>query len=179
MRDDNPLLALLLTFAPLSLASIGGGLSILSDIQHQSVDVHHWLTQAQFLDDFGISRAAPGPNTLIVTLIGWQVAGWLGAAVASVAIFLPSSVLVYGLARIWRRYRGAPWQKKIERGLAPIAAGLILAGALNVLRTAEGGWLAWAVAAGATLLLFRYQKLNPLLLLSLGGAIFAAANLMA
>ena len=55
---DNPLLALLVTFAPLSLASIGGGLSILSDIQHQSVDVHHWLTQAQFLDDFGISRRA-------------------------------------------------------------------------------------------------------------------------
>jgi len=176
---DNPFVDLLVTFVPLSLASIGGGLSILSDIQHQSVDVHHWLTQAQFLDDFGISRAAPGPNTLIVTLIGWQVAGWLGAAVASVAIFLPSSVLVYGLARIWRRYRGAPWQKKIERGLAPIAAGLILAGALNVLRTAEGGWLAWAVAAGATLLLFRYQKLNPLLLLSGGALIFAAANLMA
>jgi chromate transporter len=175
---DNPLLALLVTFAPLSLASIGGGLSILSDIQHQSVDVHHWLTQAQFLDDFGISRAAPGPNTLIVTLIGWQVAGWAGAAVASVAIFVPSSVLVYGLARLWRRYRGAPWQAKIERGLAPIAA-LILAGALNVLRTAEGGWLAWAVAGVSTLALLRHQKLSPFLLLGLGALVFAAANLLA
>ena len=175
---DNPLLALLVTFAPLSLASIGGGLSILSGIQHQSVDVHHWLTQAQFLDDFGISRAAPGPNTLIVTLIGWQVAGWAGAAVASIAIFLPSSVLVYGLARIWRRYRGAPWQGKIERALAPIAAGLILAGALNVLRTAEGGWLAWAVAVGATLLLTWRQTLSPFLLLGIGAAIFAVAGLL-
>jgi len=176
---DNPLLALLVTFAPLSLASIGGGLSILSDIQHQSVDVHHWLTQAQFLDDFGISRAAPGPNTLIVTLIGWQVAGWAGAAVASVAIFVPSSVLVYGLARLWRRYRGAPWQAKIERGLAPIAAGLILAGALNVLRTAEGGWLAWAVAGASTLALLRFQRLSPFALLGLGALVFAAANLLA
>jgi chromate transporter len=175
---DNPLLALLVTFAPLSLASIGGGLSILSDIQHQSVDVHHWLTQAQFLDDFGISRAAPGPNTLIVTLIGWQVAGWAGAAVASIAIFLPSSVLVYGLARLWRRYRGAPWQGKIERGLAPVAAGLILAGALNVLRTAEGGWLAWLVAAGAAAILTWRQRLSPFVLLGAGAAIFAAANLL-
>ncbi|HEV2677002.1 MAG TPA: chromate transporter [Aliidongia sp.] len=175
---DSPLLALLVTFAPLSLASIGGGLSILSDIQHQSVDVHHWLTQAQFLDDFGISRAAPGPSSLIVTLIGYQVAGWAGAIVASIAIFLPSSVLVYGLARIWRRYRGAPWQAKIERGLAPIAAGLILAGALNVLRTAEGGWLAWAVAAGSTLLLLRHRALSPFVLLGAGAAIFAVANLV-
>jgi chromate transporter len=176
---DNPLLALLVTFAPLSLASIGGGLSILSDIQHQSVDVHHWLTQAQFLDDFGISRAAPGPNTLIVTLIGWQVAGWAGAAVASIAIFVPSSVLAYGLARVWRRYRGAPWQRKIERGLAPIAAGLILAGALNVLRNADGGWLAWAVAGVSTILLLTHQKLSPFLLLGMGALVFAAVNLMA
>jgi chromate transporter len=176
---DNPLLALLVTFAPLSLASIGGGLSILSAIQHQSVDVHHWLTQAQFLDDFGISRAAPGPNTLIVTLIGWQVAGWPGALVASIAIFAPSSVLVYGVAQIWRRYRGAPWQIKIERGLAPIAAGLILAGALNVLRTAEGGWLAWAVAGVSTVLVQYYQKLSPFVLLGMGAIVFAAVNLLA
>jgi len=179
MRDESPLLALLLTFIPLSFASIGGGLSILSEIQHQSVDVHHWLTQAQFLDDFGISRAAPGPNTLIVTLIGWQVAGWAGAAVASIAIFLPSSLLVYGLARVWRRYRGAPWQRKIERGLAPVAAGLILSGALNVLRTAEGGWLAWGVAAVSTTLLLTFQRLSPFVLLGLGAAVFAAANWLA
>jgi chromate transporter len=176
---DNPFLALLVTFAPLSLASIGGGLSILTAIQHQSVDVHHWLTQAQFLDDFGISRAAPGPNTLIVTLIGWQVAGWLGALVASIAIFLPSSVLVYALAQIWRRYRGAPWQTKLEHGLAPVAAGLILAGALNVLRTADGGWLAWAVAAVSTALVLRYKKLSPFVLLGLGAVVFAAANFLA
>jgi chromate transporter len=60
---DNPLLALILVFVPFSLVSVGGGPSILAGIQHQTVDVRHWLDAREFLDIFAIARAAPGPGS--------------------------------------------------------------------------------------------------------------------
>ena len=101
MPDDiRTLLALALVFAPLSLLSIGGGASLLAEIEHQSVGVHAWTTQREFADLFAISRAAPGPGTMLSTLIGWKVAGLAGALTATVALYLPSSLLVYAAARL-------------------------------------------------------------------------------
>ena len=86
MPDDwRTLLALVFVFGPLSLLSIGGGASLLAEIEHQAVSVHHWTTQRQFADLFAISRAAPGPGTMLSALIGWKVAGWAGALTATVA----------------------------------------------------------------------------------------------
>src|SRR5260370_34100513 len=99
-EDSRTLAALVISFAPLSLVSIGGGPSVFAEMQHQAVVVHGWMTQREFADLFAISRAAPGPGALLATLIGWQVAGWLGALVVSLAFFLPSSLLLYGAARI-------------------------------------------------------------------------------
>lgn len=175
MRDD-PLLALLLIMAPLSLLSVGGGQAILPEVHAQVVLAHHWIDEATFVADFAISKMAPGPTSLIVTLIGWQVAGLAGAAVATVAIFVPSSLLVLALARIWARYRGAPWQKAVERGLAPVAAGLILAGSLTLFRAASGGLLAWGVAVLATAIML-VTDINPLVLIAGGAAIFLVAGI--
>jgi chromate transporter len=170
---DSPLLALVAVFAPLSLLTIGGGQSVLADIHRQSVSVHGWLTEGQFVDVFAISRLAPGPGSLLVTLIGWRVAGWAGALIASLAIFVPSSLLVYALARVWARFRGAAWQRAVETGLRPVAAGLVLASSYTVLRAAEGGWLAWAVAAASAAVLMR-TRASPFLLLGAGAAVFLA-----
>lgn len=168
---DNIYVTLLLVFAPLSLLSVGGGQAVLPDIHRQVVTAHGWLNEATFLADYAISKMAPGPTSLIVTLIGWQVAGFAGAAVATVAIFLPSSILVYALARIWARYRGAPWQKAVEQGLAPVAAGLILAGSLTLFRAASGGWLASVVAIASTAVMMTLD-FNPLLLIGAGATVF-------
>ena len=118
---------LLAVFAPLSLLAFGGGQSIVADIDHQAL-AHGWMTQAQFVDLFAISRAAPGPGALLATLVGWKAAGWIGAAVASLALFVPSSVLAYAMAVLWRRFDGHPAAHVIEIALAPVAAGLLLAG---------------------------------------------------
>jgi len=121
MSDElRTLLALTLVFAPLSLLSIGGGAALLAEIEHQSVAVHAWTAQREFADLFAISRAAPGPGTMLSTLIGWKVAGFAGALTATVALYLPSSLLVYGAARLWGRWRGSLWHSAVERGLAPI-----------------------------------------------------------
>jgi len=172
-----PLISLLLrVIVPLSFVTIGGGASIIADLERQSVSVNHWMTAGQFLDLFAISRAAPGPGSLLVSLIGFQVDGIVGAIVASLAIFVPTSAILYVLARIWRHYRDANWQQAVERGLAPVAAGLILAGVYSIFRIAEGGIMAWIVAIAAFAAL-RWLRFNPLALMALGGAIFAIVGI--
>jgi chromate transporter len=170
--DWRNLLALVLVFGPLSLFSIGGGASLLAEIEHQSVAVHHWTTHREFADLFAISRAAPGPGTMLSTLVGWKVAGWSGALTATMALYLPSSLVAFGVSKMWGRWRGSPWHGAIERGLAPIAAGLVLAGGLAVLQAA-GGAAVWAAAAVATAVLLARPQLNPLILFGASGVLFA------
>jgi chromate transporter len=172
------LLGLALVFAPLSLLSIGGGAALLAEIEHQSVTVHGWTTQREFADLFAISRAAPGPGTMLSTLIGWKVAGIPGAVTATIALYLPSSLLVYGAARLWGRWRGSVWHTAVERGLAPIAAGLILSGGIAVLRAAPGGPAVLAAAIASTVMILRWPGLHPLLLFAAGGALFGLADVL-
>jgi chromate transporter len=139
------------------------------------VSSHHWLTENQFVDAFAISRMAPGPGTLLVTLIGWQVAGVAGALVASFAIFAPTALLVYGLARVWARYEGARWQAALATGLRPVAAGMILASGLVLIEALEGGWLAQGIAIASTALLM-LTKVNPIVLMAGGAVVFIALH---
>ena len=173
MRNDLTW-ALVAVFVPFSLTSIGGGPSVFAGIQHQAVDVHHWVSAREFVDLFAISRAAPGPGSMLVTLIGWKVSGWWGALVATLALFVSSSLLCYGVARVWNRHRGKPWHTALEQGLAPVGAGLLLAGIVAIFRVAGAGWAAWAVALGAAAILAWRPRLHPLVLLAVGGLAFIA-----
>jgi chromate transporter len=146
------LVALILVFAPLSILSIGGGQSTLPEIQHQTVAVHGWLTNGEFADLFAIARAAPGPSTLIVALIGWQVGGIYGAIVATLAIFVPSSIVMYAVGAWWQRNQESTLRKAIEQGLAPVAVGLVFAGAVIVLSASHAGLLALATTGCVCLL---------------------------
>jgi chromate transporter len=159
MREQR-IIGLILLCMPLSVLSFGGGQTIIADLQHQTVAVHGWLTDRQFTDLFAVSRVAPGPSTLIVALIGWQVAGLAGALAATAAIFIPSSLVVYAAGRLWQRHRGAPWIVAIERGLAPVAVGLIFAGALAVAQSAHIDLIGLATVAVVGAILYS-TKIGP------------------
>lgn len=146
------LFGLMMVFAPISLLSFGGGQATIPEMQRQTVALHGWLTDAQFADLYAISRAAPGPSTLIVALIGWQVSGFLGALVATLAIFVPSSILMYLASSWWQRNEGSVIRTAIEQGLAPVAVGLVFAGAVIVLDAAHAGLLALVTTAVVCLL---------------------------
>jgi len=175
---SDKLLALATVFVPLSVVTIGGGSAVVADIQRQVVDVHHWLTQTEFVNDFAIARMAPGPGSLLVTLIGWQVAGFWGAVVATLSIFGPTAFLIYGVAHLWSRYRGARWQKALEAGLRPLAAGMILAAVYVLLQALDGGWLARGIALLSTAVLMT-TRINPLVLLAGGAAGFVGLHMIA
>ncbi len=168
----NLLWTIFLVAVPLSLLSVGGGSSILAPLDHQAVEVHHWITQRQFVDLFAIARAAPGPGSMIVALVGWKVAGWAGALVGVVGIFLPSSLLCYGVALFWNRYRGTEFHDALETGLAPVGTGLIMAGAFAILHASAAGIPGWAIALTATVVL-AWRDVHPLIILLAGGTVYA------
>jgi chromate transporter len=169
------LIQLALLFGGLSLLAFGGGAGVIPDMQRITVDSYHWLTAPEFLAYFAISRAAPGPGSLIVVLIGQKVAGLPGAAVAGLAMFGPTCMLVYTVALVWRRAGEAAWRLHVERALAPIAIGLTFATGLTLLRGTEHGWVAYAVTAVSAGLL-SFTELNPLLALAGGALVLVLAG---
>ncbi len=178
MRDHpgENLIALALIFVPLSLLAFGGSNAVLADIEHQTVSVQGWISAREFADFFALSRATPGPGSMLTALIGWKVAGLAGALVATLGLYTPAAILVYGASRVWGRWRGATWHSAIERGMAPIAAGLLLSGGVAVLRASPGGWPVWVAAAVATAALWQWRRLPPLALIAAGGALFGVVS---
>jgi chromate transporter len=168
----DTLIALGLVFAPLSLLSFGGGNAVIADIAQQAIQVQSWTSEREFADLFALSRAAPGPGSMLAALIGWKAAGIGGAAVATLAFYVPSAALVFAVARLWGRWRGSAWHTAVERGMAPVAAGLFLSGGIVVLRSSPGGPAVWIAAIATSLALLRWPKMHPVPLLLGAAALF-------
>ena len=172
------LLQLFWLFSLLSMLAFGGGAGVMPDIQHAAVDIYHWMSAGEFLDFFAISRAAPGPGSLIVLLIGQKAAGLPGAAVSFVAMFLPSCVVVHFVARIWHRAAHSAWREVVEQALAPVAIGLTFASGLALMRATEHGILPHLITFGGAGV-FAFTRIGPLWMLGAGAAamLLAAAIL--
>jgi len=160
---------LFLEFFLLAFVAFGGATALLPEMQRVVVEQHQWMDAATFAHLYAIAQAAPGPNVLVVTLIGWQVAGVAGAFVATVAICLPISVLVFLLFRHWERFRGARWQQAIQFGVAPLAVGLVFAGAHLIGISAGLNWAGWCLVAATLVANLVFKRLHPLCLIAAGG----------
>ncbi len=163
------LLQIAAMFSVLSLLAFGGGAAVLPDMQRQAVQVHHWITSGEFLDMFALSRAIP-PGSLIVVLIGQKAAGVAGGLVALFAMFGPSSLLAFAVARLWHRAGGAVWRETLEQALAPVSIGLTIASGIALARSTEHDLAAYAVTAATTLLL-TFTRLHPLVVMGAGAAV--------
>jgi chromate transporter len=163
---------LALLYGQLSLLAFGGANAVLPEMQRQVVDVHHWMTAREFAALYALAQAAPGPNMMVVSLVGWRVAGFWGALVTTGAVAVPSSVLTFLVSGVWFRFRDAPWRKALQAGLQPVTAGLIMASAALLIESSAVDWSA-ALAVAVTAWLFLFTKLHPMLIL--GGAAAAGA----
>jgi len=163
---------LALTFGVLSLIAFGGMPSVMPEMQRLVVDVKGWTTHAQFIQLFAIAQAAPGPNVLIVSLIGWRAAGLAGAVVALLAVCAPAAVLSWYIADLWERFKDSPWRRAIQRAIAPLVVGLTLSGGYVLCTPATPDWRLWAIAAGAAAAVLARGG-NSLWLLAGGGAVGA------
>ncbi|WP_027796267.1 chromate transporter [Paraburkholderia acidipaludis] len=164
------LVALAAIFSQLSLLAFGGGNTILPEMQRQVVEVHHWMPASEFSALFALAQAAPGPNLMIVPLVGWHVAGWAGLLVTSVAKFGPSSLVTLTVLHAWDRFKDRPWRRIAQRGLVPVTAGLVAASAMLIAKASDPSWIAWAITGVCAVLAFR-TKIHPLWLLAAGSLI--------
>lgn len=169
-------LQLFLEFALLSFVAFGGATALLPEMHRVVVENHHWLDDTTFTHLYAIAQAAPGPNVLVVTLIGWKVAGLAGALAATVAMCLPMSVLIYLLIDRWESFAGKRWQKAISIGVSPLAVGLIFSGATLISQAAQFGWAAWLLVVATVLANLRF-KLHPLWYIGVGAALGALGGI--
>ncbi|UTH74935.1 chromate transporter [Chromobacterium sp. IIBBL 290-4] len=160
---------LLWQFCLLSIMAVGGANVILPELQ-RIVLAHGWMSAAQFAELFAIAQAAPGPNVLVVSLVGWHVAGVLGALVSMFGMCLPSSLLSYYASRWWAASKDGAAAKLFARALMPLTIGLIAASAWLLLCAANRAPSAWLLSLGVGLIAWR-RSWNPLWLLLLGGVV--------
>jgi chromate transporter len=163
-------------FGQLSLVSIGGINAVLPELKRQVVEQHGWMTSGEFAALYAIAQAAPGPNMLVSTLIGWHVAGPLGALAATAALVGPCATLTWLVAGAWHRFRDRPWRLVVQAGLMPVTAGLVLAAAA-VLSIATSVSPGHAVLTGLGAVLLLATRLHPLWLLAAGAALGGAGLL--
>ena len=168
--NDNPLAALFVYFAMLSLFAVGGANAAIPEMHRIAVETMRWMSDRQFADMFAISQLSPGPNVIIVTLIGYHVAGIPGALVATVGMCGPTCFVAFGVARVWDRFKDAPWRAAIQSGLVPVSLGLIGASAFVLARAADSNVYAGAISAVTAVVAFA-TRINPLWVFAVGGLI--------
>ena len=167
--ESNPIGSLVSTFGLMSLFAVGGANAAIPEMHRIAVDVQHWMTDRQFADIYAISQLSPGPNVLIVTLIGYAVSGFAGALAATLAMCVPTAALAYFVSRLLGRSTGSRWPSMIQAALVPLSIGLMAASGLILALTSDQSWMAALITVVAAVLAFA-TRLNPFWLLLAGGA---------
>ena len=163
-------LTLFWSFLKIGIFGFGGGYAILALIEHEVVDIHGWMTTAEFTDIVAISQATPGPIAInCATYVGYTATdSILGSAIATFAVCLPPLILASLAARFIYKFRDNKYVSAAFNGLRPAVVGLILAAGISLINqdnfTDYISVIIFTVVALAT-----YFKANPIILLVLSG----------
>jgi chromate transporter len=144
---------------------------MLSLIQHEVVDQHGWITQQEFTDIVAISQMTPGPIGInSATYIGYTVTNNIfGSAIASIAVCLPSFIIVLAIARIFTTFRSNKYVDDVFRGLRPATVGLIAAAALLLMNPENFIDYKSIIIFGASFILTLFYRVHPILMIILAG----------
>ena len=159
---------LALVFVVLSLLGFGGGNAIIPQMHADVVSRYHWISSEQFTRFYALGKLSPGPTTTMSALVGYAVAGLLGAVVATLAVFVPAGLLVYTAGRAWDRFHGDPLRDRFAAAIKPVVLGLVWAGVVTLARGATTSVPTIALALVATIVLLRTDWNQSLLVLCAG-----------
>ena len=178
---------LLCSFLMIGLFSFGGGYGMLSVIQGEVVTRHAWLTASEFTDIVAVSQMTPGPiginsatyvgYTAVFNATGNEALAVLGSLTASLAVMLPSIVLMLIVCRFFMKYYKHPNVEAVFRVLRPAVVGLIASAALLLMTEENFGspnetplqfWVSVALFIAAFVAM-KYFKVSPILILLLAG----------
>jgi chromate transporter len=166
--DGGLLLTLGVQFAIMALLAVGGANAVVPEMHRLAVEQRMWMAEREFADMFAIAQAAPGPNVMLVALIGYHVAGFAGALVATVAMCGPTAMLAHLLSNAWDRFKDRPWRIVVQSGLVPISVGLVGASAIVLTQASDHSWVAAAITAATAAVAF-WTRLSPLWLIGIAG----------
>lgn len=169
---QHELLALFGHFLSLSVFATGGAMALASDMHRYVVEDHAYITHTQFVNSIALAQAAPGPNILFVTVMGWQIAGLPGALATTLGLSLPALVFPVVVSRLGRLAQFERLLKALQRGLGPVAIGLMASTSFLLVRQAPGAWKGAAVIA-VTIVLLATTRVPPVLLILVAGGIGA------
>ena len=155
----------------------GGGYVIIPFIENEVVTKLSWLTHREFLDGLALGQMTPGPVVITATFIGYKVAGFVGAFVATAAIFLPSFVMVFAGSAYLGRIEHSPWVKAFLKTVNVAAVGAILGALWHLARSPLAHAFPLALFVASFIAIDRY-KVNFLAVLAAGALLGVAAHAM-
>jgi chromate transporter len=164
------LLSLFLKLSAFSLVAFGGVNALLPVLLNLAVNQEHWIDLQTFSDYFAIAQAAPGPNFMTVTLLGWHVYGVIGACVATLAIAWPSSIFIFYLQRLLLGIKDPHKKQSIQYAAAALAIGLVLSSAWQIALQINHGVAAYALTI-ATITFTLFTRWHPLYLIVFGAVL--------
>jgi len=162
------LLSVFLKLSAFSLVAFGGVNALLPELLNLAVYQEHWIDLQTFSDYFAIAQAAPGPNFMTVTLLGWHIFGIPGAFLATLAIAWPSSILIYFLQKLILGIKDPITKKSIQYAAAALAIGLVLASAWQIAIQINHSLAAYVLTI-ATIGFTLFTRWHPLYLIAIGG----------
>ena len=165
-----------LYFMMLSFLAVGGFPSVLPEMHRYVVELHGWMTSNEFAQLYSLAQIAPGPNVMYVPLVGWHVAGWLGAVATLFAVVVPSFSVTLAVAHLYTLHPKAAFGVAIRRGLTPLTIGLLFASAWILLPAVNNDWRGYVLTAATVFLVMR-TKLNPIWVLA-AGAVAGVAGIV-
>lgn len=163
MTHTSALFGLASSFALFSLLAVGGGVSVLPEMQTVMAD-RYGISSESFVHIYGIGQLAPGPNMLMVLVLGYRIAGFLGAFTVLVAFFTPALILSLIGGRLWDRVGETPWRRAVQNALEPVSLGLMISGLYAIAREALNGPVTFGLCA-LTFALLIATRINPVLIM--------------
>lgn len=164
------LLSLFLKLSVFSMIAFGGVNALLPELLNLAVNQEQWIDLQTFSGYFAIAQAAPGPNFMTVTLLGWHIYGIVGALVATLAIVWPSSILIFFLQRFILGIKDPVKKKSIQYAAAALAIGLVLSSAWEIALQINHGLAAYLLTI-TTIGLTLFTRWHPLYLIAIGGVL--------
>lgn len=119
-------------FFVVGLLTFGGGFAMIPVLQHEFVDVRHWMTLMEYKDAVAVGLVTPGPTAIMATFIGFRLNEWRGALAASLGVFSPSILLVWLAANFYAKFEKTIWAKWTLPVVNSSVIGLLAAAAIGI-----------------------------------------------
>jgi chromate transporter len=151
-RDLFDLAALMVK---ISLFSFGGGFASIPLMSHEIVEVHAWMDYQTFMNGIILGQVTPGPVVITATYVGYLLHGIVGAMVATLAIFLPSFIVLVALVPYFDRFRASPYFTTAILGVLCSFVGLLMTVTIRFGMDVKWDFTHILLAVAAVIALFR------------------------